>query len=510
MSDSYSVFQLITGGVVGFFLFSTFLRAQLRSFKLPHIPTIGPNGFLSSYLGGFQFVSHARKLIQEGYERYHGKAFKIRLPDQGWAVIVSGEKMVNEIKRASDDYLSSHEASRELFQTDYTLTKAANTNWYHFDVVRTTLTQKMDETFPDVRDEMIAAFDDEIPVSEDWVTYPALNTILRVVCRTTNRTFVGTPLCREPDYVNLNIEYTVDTFKLGAVVNLFPTILQPIVGHALSPLPRAFKRASKHLGPVIKARLEKEDQYGSDWEGRPNDLISWFLDRNLQGELRTVDDLIVRVLNLNIASIHATSMAFTSNLYHLAIQPPSVVSLLRKEAESAIEEHGWSKLAMGKMRRMDSFMKEVARMTGTPAMGVIRKVMKDFTFSDGTIIPAGVLIGVPAFAVQCDEHHYDSPDEFKPFRFYDMWANGTSNIGEGVKYQMATPDSEYFFFGAGKHACPGRFFAVNELKALFAHTLLTYDIKLEGDSKVLPKPVWFNRDIGPNREAKLVFRKRLK
>ncbi|KAK7460846.1 hypothetical protein VKT23_008777 [Stygiomarasmius scandens] len=506
MYDLKSILYLL--GIAGASLiFSSFLNAQLKSFRLRRIPTVGPTGLFGTYLGGIHFVNHAREMIQEGYERYYGKVFKVRMPDQQWAVVVTSQKMITEIKRAPDDHLSFQEASREIFQTDYTLTKLININWYHVEVIKTALTQQMDTMFPEVKDEMVAAFIEEIPVSDDWVAYPALNTILRIVCRTSNRFFVGAPLCRDPDYVNLNIEYTVDAFKLAGIVNLFPNILQPIVGHLLSPLPRAFKRTSKHLGAVIKDRLEKEDQHGSDWEGRPNDLISWLLDTNPQGELRTVYDLTGRVLNFNLAAIHATSMAFTNTLYHLAIQPPEIISILRSEAEAAIEERGWSKAAMGHMRRIDSFMKEAARMLGTPAMGVARKVMKDFTFSDGTTVPAGVTVAAPAFALQHDKRYYDDPNEFKPFRSFDMWSNAAQ---EDVKYQLSTPSQDFLFFGGGKHACPGRFFAVNELKALVAYTLLTYDIKLEGDSKVIPDPVWFSREIAPNREAKVLFRKRLK
>lgn len=33
-------------------------------------------------------------------------------------------------------------------------------------------------------------------------------------------------------------------------------------------------------------------------------------------------------------------------------------------------------------------------------------------------------------------------------------------------------------FGYGRHACPGRFFAANEIKLICAQILLNYDLKL--------------------------------
>lgn len=35
-------------------------------------------------------------------------------------------------------------------------------------------------------------------------------------------------------------------------------------------------------------------------------------------------------------------------------------------------------------------------------------------------------------------------------------------------------------FGYGRHACPGRFFAANQIKHMLAHILLEYDIRMPG------------------------------
>jgi cytochrome P450 len=36
-------------------------------------------------------------------------------------------------------------------------------------------------------------------------------------------------------------------------------------------------------------------------------------------------------------------------------------------------------------------------------------------------------------------------------------------------------------FGYGRHACPGRFFAANEIKMILARLVLDFDIKMPGD-----------------------------
>lgn len=55
--------------------------------------------------------------------------------------------------------------------------------------------------------------------------------------------------------------------------------------------------------------------------------------------------------------------SFTHALYHLAANP-EFIGPLRKEVEAVLQEDGWTKAAMGKMRKLDSFMRESQRMNG--------------------------------------------------------------------------------------------------------------------------------------------------
>ena len=57
---------------------------------------------------------------------------------------------------------------------------------------------------------------------------------------------------------------------------------------------------------------------------------------------------------------------------------------------------------------------------------------------------------------------------------------------------MVTVTKDSLEFGYGKHACPGRFFAVNEIKLILANLLLRFDFKMkqedakQGKFKPLP------------------------
>ena len=120
-----------------------------------------------------------------------------------------------------------------------------------------------------------------------------------------------------------------------------------------------------------------------------------------------------------------------------------------------------------------------------------------------------------------DGENYDDPTVFDPWRF----ANMRGDEGEGTKHQMVNTSTEYVPFGLGRHAwwvlhlsshrdiipnfpySPGRFFAANELKALLAHIVVTYDVKMEKEGH-LPDPVWYTSSKSPSRDAEVLFRKR--
>jgi hypothetical protein len=60
------------------------------------------------------------------------------------------------------------------------------------------------------------------------------------------------------------------------------------------------------------------------------------------------------------------SQSFTQALYHLAAAP-EYVAPLREELEAALLDVGWSKAAMGKCVKLDSFLRESQRFTGSSA-----------------------------------------------------------------------------------------------------------------------------------------------
>jgi hypothetical protein len=102
----------------------------------------------------------------------------------------------------------------QAIQAEYTLRILDPSDKYSTNIIRSKLMRDVAATFNETREELAMAMDDFFPICEDstwyrdrprrkiyltqhaeWVNVPILQTLQRVICRSTNRMFVGIPLC---------------------------------------------------------------------------------------------------------------------------------------------------------------------------------------------------------------------------------------------------------------------------------------------------------------------------
>jgi hypothetical protein len=63
----------------------------------------------------------------------------------------------------------------------------------------------------------------------DWTAVPANDTAMLVIARTSNRVFTGLPLCRDRDFLDLNINFTIRVIIDGFIIGMLPQFLKPYV-----------------------------------------------------------------------------------------------------------------------------------------------------------------------------------------------------------------------------------------------------------------------------------------
>ncbi|KAH8818710.1 cytochrome P450 [Flagelloscypha sp. PMI_526] len=473
--------------ILGLFVITIFTLYVVRRYidihyNLSSIPTVGHSGFFSTYLGIFLYLKNANAMLDEGYRKYPGMVFKL-YTSAGWTLFASGHARLADAKGASEDELSFLQGANYALMAEYTMCPEVVYDVYHVSAIRGHLTRNIATIFPEMRDETVQSIADNIPLSDDWTEIPGLDTMMKVISRISNRVIVGLPLCRNQEFLDINIHYTVQAVASSLVIRMFPEILRGFAAKVFSRANWCYKRVRKLVEPMLQERLDSDAQFGTKYAGRSNDYISWLLEI-AKGSQRTIRDLTLRILLTNFAAIHTSTMSVTHALFDLAANP-QYISELRDEIEAITREHGWSKASLQKMSKLDSMMRESQRLWGLGAATSSRLAMKDFTFSNGQIIPAGYIISCKTCPFNSHLECYENPREFRPFRF--IQEQGT----DGPTPQFSTP---------------GRFFASTEIKGILAHLLVTYDFATKDGQR--PANFELGNVLAPDGKAKLRFRKR--
>ncbi|KAH9954865.1 cytochrome P450 [Russula dissimulans] len=473
MPDDLRVSFLAGSFVVVSLFISWYLR---RDPLLDAIPTVGFSDPILSYFSALKFNFDGIRMLKEGYEKV--VPLPLNLPTflrtspglfkiatfRKWMVLAAGPELIEDIRKAPDNVLSFREPILEFLQAEYTLNVLNIEDEYHTGVVRSQLTRSIATTFKELREELIKGLDDWIPTRDDqWVKVPVMEMLQRVICCATNRVFIGIPLCF-------------------------------IVSHMLSNLPSQIRQETEFIRPMVEEWFKKMEEYGKDWD-----------DQLAKGVERSLDGLARRMLLVNFVAIHSTSQTFMQVLYRL-LANPEYIEPLRQEVEAVVAEEGWTKAAIHKMHKIDSFLWETQRVEGLGILVTKRLALRPFTFSNGVTIPAGTLVAVPASAAHKDERIFPNPEEFDGFRFAKL-RESESDAAIG-RYQTVSVSTEQLAFGIGKHACPGRFFAANETKLLLAHIVVTYDMKFE-EGKEAPRELCIAGMRIP-RPTNVMFRERQK
>lgn len=140
----------------------------------------------------------------------------------------------------------------------------------------------------------------------------------------------------------------------------------------------------------------------------------------------------------------------------------------------------------------------------------MRKLLKPLTLADGTHLPTGSVVHANTHMVSNDPDIGGADiSSFVGPRYYKMWQQSQqgSEGGDAQKaeragaYQFVSTSLGSLMFGYGKHACPGRFFAANEIKLLLAKMVAGFDVMLEGTTERYKNVIYEDRvsDFVPMR-----------
>lgn len=101
---------------------------------------------------------------------------------------------------------------------------------------------------------------------------------------------------------------------------------------------------------------------------------------------------------------------------------------------------------------------------------------------NGTSLPRGTYISMAHYPQQRDPELYPDPLKFDGLRFFNLRQNAEE--AKKHQHQFASISSMEPWWGVGKFACPGRFWASAQIKLLLIALLSNFDISFpEGRSE---------------------------
>ncbi|KAI1753362.1 cytochrome P450 [Xylaria castorea] len=504
-----------------------------------------------------RWMLNADTLIKDSYYKFRDSVYQIK-STEGVRTIIP-PTLVGELKGLPEDTLSAKTAVSEAMLSEYTHLSADAHSDILTHLLRTKATHNLPRMMSILKDELEFILATEFPTCEDWTPLKIQPFMVRAVSRLSGRAFVGSALSRSEEWMSVSINFAVTAFIAVTKLQFFPPWMRPVAQYLVSELRTIRKdlaKAQAMLEPLIEERLtaSAEDMSGSE---KPDDFIQWLSDALPDEEKRNYFIQAKMQLLLSASSIHTTSNLTTDCIYDLAVHQ-EMQEILRDEAIEVFEreEDAWErKDSIAKLKKMDSFIKESQRLSGN-VTSFIRKVMKPIDLSDGTHLPSGTSLLTPLAGISLDERYYPDPEVFDGLRFWKLrqqqqspaptrsssptlpspsstTSTSSSSITTPAKPATATSSSPlpspsqsptnpnrsggHQFtsigdanqnFGLGKHACPGRFFAAQEIKLILSYLLLNYEIKLRDGETARPRPVVFMMTKSPSQTAEVLFRRR--
>lgn len=456
------------------------------------------------------------------------------IPDLNGAEIVLPTSSIPWLINQPDSILSADEAHRISLQIDFTFVHPfVVANPLHHETIRNELTRQLGAVTGDIADELSVAFDEIWGTdTAEWREVCLFETAMEIIARTSNRVLVGVPLCRDTALLDHVKGFATAIAVSTAVLRQMPMLLRPLAAPVVTlPNRRHTRGFARVVRPEIEHRQQLLDDVNSDKEKRigetePNDFMQWTIRRARESGIpveNTADIIAERILAVNFAAIHTSTFSIANAIFDLLASDPSLeyVDELRDEAASVLstDRNMWTKQGLARMIKIDSALRESSRLGSFLGLGLTRVVMSPtgITAPDGTFCPYGSTISVPTNGIHNDPLQYSDALSYRPLRFSSQRAKQSqgehcddraANAEDYIKQanlSFVSTSATYHPFGHGRHACPGRFFAANELKLLMAYMVLNYDLEMLPSR---PESKWLGTALVPPMKATIKVRRR--
>ncbi|KAJ0115188.1 Dihydromonacolin L monooxygenase LovA [Diaporthe amygdali] len=463
------------------------------------LPVINPKKpfELSNRRSLLEWGFHCKDLLAKGRAMFPGKPYAMIVPEG--EVMVWPTSAIDEVKSEhgldfvgispedSHGYIPGFEPFAQPTLPTVVINKFLNKA-----IAKLTLT---------ISHEATRALNETLPPCSDWVEISPADYILTVIARVSTMVFMGEEMAHNKAWIEASSRYAPLAFATSDHLGTYPFWLRRYIHWFLPGCQKVraqLAECRRHLQPIIDKRRALKAVAAAKGQPEPDldDSIEWF-----RKVLKRDDfDVCALQISLSMAAIHTTSDLMQCTMIEIA-RHPKLFEELREEILNTLRTHGLKKTALYEMKLMDSVIKETQRLKPLLLSTMRRVATKDVKLPSGFVIRKGQKLIVDNTHMW-DAAYHENPDQFDPYRFLRLRQEpGKENLA-----QLAAASVEHMGFGYGLHACPGRFFAANEIKIVLCHVLLKYDWKLaEGCD---PKPFTFGYAVIGDPTTKFLIKQR--
>ncbi|KAJ5657926.1 cytochrome P450 [Penicillium longicatenatum] len=428
-------------------------------------------------------------------------------------------KYLEEIRLIAPSKLSSKGAQTGNLAPEYTSMQFLFHSNLHLDVLKKKLTPELYDYVNKAKEELAYGWHRDLPHNHDWTEIPIEHHLRMLVARMTAKVFMGNPTCRDPEWLKISVDFSVDLFTTAFTIKMFPPWMYGLVARLIPARYRTFRqlKAGRRIVGVLTQQhnvVKEKRQMGEEVE-EEDTLLNWMLDHGTPSEVE-VHEMGARQCVLTLASIHTTASSVSNMIYDLCAYP-KWIEVLREEVMEISNELGppgqvpnvSAKEWCTRLDKLDSFFVEsqrhnpvllpIAHISVNPQ----RLAYQDIKLKDGTIVPAGSRLAFANYEHSMDPDVHSNPADFDPMRNYRKRMSAPDQL-DLHKAGMTHPNN--LAFGYGNQACAGRQFAVAEIKLIMARLLYEFDFKFpEGKSR--PKTQHVNENCFTDQSMTLMMKK---
>ncbi|KAK5988323.1 Cytochrome P450 monooxygenase ATR4 [Cladobotryum mycophilum] len=476
-------------------LFSGLILLLLRpGEKLPNAPVYGYRSIFDPTLFlRFRFITSAYDIIKAGYKEMKDRPFVLLGYDAHFLVLPN--KYLEEIRLVPVSKLGGIGAQASNLAPKWTSMEFVLRSRLHVDVIRKKMTPELFKYVDMAYEELAYGWGIDVPIADNWTEASIEDVVRMLVACVSARVFMGQPACRDPAWLNLSINFTIDLFMTAMTLRMFPSWSYWLI---VWLIPGRY-RIRNQLTTARKYVEANEKRSRGEKAEEQDILMHWMLDNGTPTEL-----------HLSHCGIHTTASSISNILYDLCAYS-EWFPVLRQEIDEIAQDLGpparicsprkcgatdWTSLTASSWKASGT----TPSLFSTPR----ERPMNPSPSKMGLISPPEPDLHSPTLSHQMDPETFEDSEAFDPMRSFRK-RQSAPDQKDLHKAGLTHPNN--LVFGYGNQACTGRHFAVAEVKLIVFRLLYEFEFKFP-DGKSKPKRQTINENVFTDPTAKLMMRKR--